>query len=178
MPEHLPEQPAGEPSPTGRRQFLTGISSLAAAAWIGLDGGPAAAAAPAAPAAAALPTIQLGQHRISRLVAGSNPILGYSYLGPHTDQHMKEYFTPERTVEFLQNCERAGITAHQFADPDRALALPPPAPRARQEDAVHLPARGARQDPGRRSNRPSPSPWSTTAARPTGCSPRARPAGA
>jgi hypothetical protein len=68
-----------------------------------------------------LPTIQLGSHRISRLVAGSNPILGYSYLGPHTDRHLKEYFTLERTVEFLERCERAGMTAHQFADPDRAL---------------------------------------------------------
>jgi len=65
--------------------------------------------------------MQLGTHRISRLVAGSNPILGYSYLGPHTDRHLKEYFTVERTVEFLQSCERAGITAHQFADPERAL---------------------------------------------------------
>ena len=27
----------------------------------------------------------------------------------------------ERTVEFLQSCERAGIMAHQFADPERAL---------------------------------------------------------
>jgi len=63
----------------------------------------------------------LGTHRISRLVAGSNPILGYSYLGPHTDRHLKEYFTVERTVEFLENCERSGITAHQFADPERAL---------------------------------------------------------
>jgi hypothetical protein len=33
---------------------------------------------------------------------------------------MKEYFTVERTTEFLLNCERAGINAHQFADPDRA----------------------------------------------------------
>jgi len=65
--------------------------------------------------------MQLGPHRISRLVAGSNPILGYSYLGPHTDRHLKEYFTVERTVEFLDDCERAGITAHQFADPERAL---------------------------------------------------------
>jgi hypothetical protein len=68
-----------------------------------------------------LPTIQLGKHRISRLVAGSNPILGYSYSGQHADRHMKDYFTPERTVEFLQNCERAGITTHQFADPGGAL---------------------------------------------------------
>jgi len=55
------------------------------------------------------------------MVAGSNPVLGYSYLGPHADRHMREYFTAERTAAFLQDCERAGITAHQFADHDRAL---------------------------------------------------------
>jgi hypothetical protein len=48
-------------------------------------------------------------------------MLGCSYLGPHTDHHMREYFTADRTVEFLQRCERAGITAHQFANPERAL---------------------------------------------------------
>jgi hypothetical protein len=55
------------------------------------------------------------------MVVGSNPILGYSYLGQHTDQHMREYFTPERTVEFLQRCEREGITCHQFSTPDRRV---------------------------------------------------------
>jgi len=100
---------------TTRRSFLTQIAGLAAATALGpkqlLD------AAEPTP----MPTIQLGKHRISRLVAGSNPLLGYSYSGPHANQHMKEYFTPERTVEFLQNCERAGITTHQFSTPDRAL---------------------------------------------------------
>ena len=66
-----------------------------------------------------MPTIALGKHRICRLVIGSNPMLGYSYLGPHTDRHMKEYFTPERTVEVLSRCESAGITTHQFSTPDR-----------------------------------------------------------
>lgn len=98
---------------------------LSAAAASGLLSGSAMADPPANAAAAAdssppLPTIALGPHRISRLVAGSNPILGYSYMGKHTDQHMKEYFTTEQTVQFLQDCERAGITAHQFSTPDRA----------------------------------------------------------
>jgi hypothetical protein len=109
---------AKEPSPAARRQFLAGLSSLAAAAWIGI-GSRSSAAEPAAATPAALPMIQLGKYRISRLVAGSNPILGYSYLGPHTDQHMKEYFTTERTVGFLEQCERAGINVHQFSTVDR-----------------------------------------------------------
>jgi hypothetical protein len=60
-----------------------------------------------------MPSIMLGQHRISRLICGSNPILGYSYLGQHTDKHMKEYYTTERVVELLQKCEQSGISAHQ-----------------------------------------------------------------
>lgn len=60
-----------------------------------------------------MPSISLGSHKISRLICGSNPLLGYSYLGTHTDRQMKEYFTVERTVDFLNKCELAGITAHQ-----------------------------------------------------------------
>jgi hypothetical protein len=110
---------ARPPAPIGRRHFLEQVITAAAATALVSRGrgGDAAEAGPAAP----LPTIRLGQHGISRLVAGSNPILGYSYLGSHTDRHMKDYFTPERTAEFLQRCEAAGITVHQFADPERAL---------------------------------------------------------
>ena len=102
---------------TRRRGFLAQLTGLAAAAAMG---GPPAAGAADAPAHA-MPSIQLGKHRVSRLIVGSNPLLGYSYMGPHTDRHLKEYFTVERTISFLQDCERAGITAHQFADPARAL---------------------------------------------------------
>ena len=101
-----------------RRDFLAGAAALAAGgAW-------AAGAEPKSePAGAPLPTIQLGKHRISRLVVGSNPLLGYSYLGHHTDQHMREYFTVERTVEFLLRCEREGITCHQSASPQRQAPI-------------------------------------------------------
>ncbi len=71
-------------------------------------------AAPATPAKP-LPSIQIGPHRISRMVAGANPLSGYSYQGAHASNCMKEYFTLDRRVEFLQKCERAGITAHQFS---------------------------------------------------------------
>ena len=103
----------------GRRGFLSQLAALAAVTTVE-NKRSADAAEPSQPASP-LPMIQIGKHHISRLVAGSNPILGYSYAGQHADRHMKDYYTPERTVEFLQNCERAGITTHQFADPDRAL---------------------------------------------------------
>ncbi len=96
----------------GRRQFLGQL--VTAAATIVLDPGRVTAVPEGSPAAAPLPSIQFGKHRITRLVTGSNPILGYSYLGIHTDRQMKEYFTVDRTVDLLERCERAGITAHQF----------------------------------------------------------------
>ena len=80
----------GIPPTTGRRQFLAGLSSLAAAAWIGIDRQSPAAESSAAAAASPMPMIQLGKYRVSRLIVGNNPLLGYSYLGPHTDRHMKE----------------------------------------------------------------------------------------
>ncbi len=114
--------PAGVAPDAGRRRFLTGLAAAAAPAVLGAGQSHAQTpasptpASQAPPAASPLPSIQLGKYRISRLVAGANPISGYSYQGPHTDRLMKEYFTLERRVEFLQNCERAGITAHQFSN--------------------------------------------------------------
>jgi hypothetical protein len=99
---------------TGRRQFLAQLATAAAAAGLAGADPSAAGEQPATPPAP-LPTIALGSRRVTRLIAGWNPIGGYSYLGPHTDQHMKEYFTAERTVEFLLNCEREGINTHQFS---------------------------------------------------------------
>jgi hypothetical protein len=69
-----------------------------------------------------LPSIQLGEHRISRLVAGWNPIGGHSHTTLNMARFMREYFTVERTVEFLQNCQRAGITAWQFDHTEKGVA--------------------------------------------------------
>jgi hypothetical protein len=90
---------------------------MAGASAAGLAAGRAAAAQDAA--ADLLPTIALGKHRVTRLVVGSNPINGYSYLGHHMDRHMKEYFTVERAVEFLRQCEEAGINTHQFSTSEK-----------------------------------------------------------
>ena len=102
---------------TGRREFLAQLST--AAATSGLVLGTTSHADEPRPAAALLPTIQLGEHRVTRLFAGWNPIGGYSYMGPTMDRHMREYFTVERIVEFLQKCEQEGINAHQFSRPEK-----------------------------------------------------------
>ena len=110
-------------SRTGRRQFLGKLSAGVAAGVALAKSGKAGAAAGAKPSA--MPTMTLGKHRISRLVAGHNPIGGYSYLGHHMDQHMRRYFTVERTVKFLQDCEREGINAHQFSFSDKMTKVLP-----------------------------------------------------
>jgi hypothetical protein len=109
------ERRAGADSGMGRRNFL---SMLAVAAASGMT---SRAAVSVHDAPGRVPTVPLGRHRISRLIAGSNPILGYSYQGPHTDRQMREYFTPEQTVAFLQDCEQAGITVHQFGHSERSV---------------------------------------------------------
>ena len=129
-----------------RRTFLRQLGAVGAAGTAGAVGAVRAAGAVGAPAdwsktgfagaaqpsAAAgptarpepLPTVKLGQFSISRLIVGSNPIHGYSYMGPHTDRHMKEYFTVDRTVQFYRECERAGINTLQFSpSPDLVEAL-------------------------------------------------------
>ena len=102
---------------TGRRAFLAGVPwAVAGAGWM-VRTAPGEEKASIRPRAeGVLPTIRLGAHEVTRLVAGSNPIGGYSYLGPIMDRQMREYFTAERIVEFLSDCERAGINTHQFSD--------------------------------------------------------------
>ena len=98
-----------------RREFLAricgGTAALAAGAMAGF---PAALRPGDAPAPAAkLPTIRLGKFEVTRLVAGANPVGGWSHATPDLSADMIEYFTHERTVEFLLRCEQEGINTWQ-----------------------------------------------------------------
>ena len=114
----MPTSPQA-PNCPGRRAFLAQVS---AGASVALAGSAAVADAPAEQASP-LPTMHLGRHRISRLVAGYNPVGGYSYMGHHTDRHMREYFTVEKTVEFLSRCLKAGITTQQYSPSAKMTAV-------------------------------------------------------
>ncbi len=92
-----------------RRDFLKGAAAGLGAAAAGLQGGPAVSA----PAADTLPTVQLGPHTITRLVLGSNPILGYSHINRLMSRLMTDYFTPANIQKLLHNCLDAGITIWQ-----------------------------------------------------------------
>ena len=107
---------------TGRREFLSQLSAVAAGSTV-LLANASQAEEPKGEPAPLLPTIPLGEHRITRLLAGWNPIGGYSYLGPNMNRHMADYFTPERTIEYLERCERAGINAHQFSRPEQTAEV-------------------------------------------------------
>ena len=109
----------GEGRVTGRREFLK-VSAAAAASGLVL-GRAAQAEDEAAAAAELLPAIQLGEHRISRLVAGWNPIGGHSHSTLNMARFMREYFTVERTVEFLQKCQSEGITAWQYDHTEKGV---------------------------------------------------------
>jgi hypothetical protein len=83
-----------------RRSFLGAAAATATAA---------ANAATSAP----LPTVRLGKHNVTRMIAGYNPIGGYSHSVPKLSAIMKDWFTPQRTLEYVERCERAGINTWQ-----------------------------------------------------------------
>ncbi|HWQ57109.1 MAG TPA: hypothetical protein VN442_25710, partial [Bryobacteraceae bacterium] len=62
---------------------------------------------------AAIPTVPLGKHRVTRLIVGSNPITGISHSTRRMSDLMSQYFTVERTTDFLLSCELRGINTFQ-----------------------------------------------------------------
>jgi hypothetical protein len=92
-----------EGSETTRRDFLKGAvtaSLLASSRALGDTAPP-------------LPMVALGTSRVTRLIGGSNPVYGYSHFNRQYDQHMTEWFTDDRIVQLLLDCERAGINTWQ-----------------------------------------------------------------
>ncbi|MBV9125988.1 MAG: hypothetical protein JO112_21765 [Planctomycetes bacterium] len=101
-----------------RRDFLHQAAGLAAGMAV-LSG--AGAAAPPADAGL-LPTLKLGPHAVTRLIIGGNPIYGYSHFNKLFSQSQTAWHTPERVVELLQRCEKAGINTWQNSYAERTLA--------------------------------------------------------
>jgi hypothetical protein len=67
----------------------------------------------AARSAEPLASIAIGSKRVSRLIAGANPINGYSHATVRLSELMAQYFTVARTTEFILHCESQGITTWQ-----------------------------------------------------------------
>jgi hypothetical protein len=66
-----------------------------------------------------LPLVPFGKNRITRLVAGANPIYGYSHFNYVYSAHMGEYHTTERVLAFLRELERAGLNTWQASWSER-----------------------------------------------------------
>ena len=66
-----------------------------------------------------MPQVPFGAHKVSRLIAGSNQVNGASHQSPVMGRHMLEYFTLERTVQFVRDCLAQGIDTWQANDNDK-----------------------------------------------------------
>src|SRR5207248_3226974 len=112
---------SGDPAmtdPASRRDFFQQAAGLAAG--IGAAAAPAAAAE--VPSEPLLPTVKLGPHSVTRLIIGGNPIYGYSHFNKLLSKHQTDWHTPERVVELLKHCEKAGLNCWQNSYAARTLS--------------------------------------------------------
>src|SRR5215471_5004624 len=106
---------------TSRRQFLHQATGLAAGAAL-LDEISVRGAETAQPNTQVLPRIKLGEHQITRLIIGGNPIYGYSHFNRILSQYQTHWHTPERVIELLQHAESHGINTWQNSYAERTLS--------------------------------------------------------
>ena len=105
FPFKLRESADSSPPDSSRRDFLKSATTVAASLVV--------PATLRAGTPTLLPTVGLGSHRVTRLIVGSNPMYGYSHFNHLYDQHMLEWFTDERVVNLLLDCEKRGINTWQ-----------------------------------------------------------------
>jgi hypothetical protein len=110
-------------SPTSRRHFLQRTAGAVASAAVFSElPSPSQAASAAATPQSILPTIQLGQHHVTRLIIGGNPIYGFSHFNKLLSQYQTAWHTPERVVDLLMHAETNGINTWQNSYADRTLS--------------------------------------------------------
>jgi len=107
-----------DPASTSRRDFLQQAAGLAGVTALAST----AAADDKTKQDALLPTIKLGTHDVTRLIIGGNPIYGHSHFNKLLSQHQTTWHSPERVVELLKRCEKAGINTWQNSYADRTLS--------------------------------------------------------
>jgi len=103
---------------TNRRDLFRGAGTLAA--WLSAaHAEPAADSVPPAKPGPALPLVPFGPHKVSRLIAGANPIYGYSHFNYVFSAEMGEYHSTSRVLSFLRELERAGLSTWQASWSER-----------------------------------------------------------
>jgi hypothetical protein len=60
-----------------------------------------------------VPQIPFGEHRLSRLIAGSNTVNGGSHLSRFVNAQMKRYFTADQVQHFFRRCQELGVNTYQ-----------------------------------------------------------------
>jgi hypothetical protein len=60
-----------------------------------------------------LPTVEIGDKQVTRLICGGNPISGISHFTNEMDWDMRRYFTMPRLQQLLDECWRQGINTLQ-----------------------------------------------------------------
>jgi hypothetical protein len=106
-----------------RRDLFRGAGTLAA--WLaaanraGAEPLPPGDRVPEAKAGPLLPLTAFGPHKITRLIAGANPIYGYSHFNYVFSATMGEYHTTGRVLAFLRELERAGLNTWQASWSER-----------------------------------------------------------
>jgi hypothetical protein len=99
---------------TDRREFLRRVSGTLAASGVMLSAAASVAEDSVPTIAEPLPTIALGKYQVTRMITGWNTMGGHSHQSLNATRHMLQYFTVDRTFEFIQQCERAGINTWQL----------------------------------------------------------------
>ncbi len=89
-------------------------SNLSRRSLMAAAAGVAAAGTAVQAADAPLPQVQFGPHKISKLLIGTNPLMGYSHFNQIFDRTMREWMTHDRRVETVLRAEAAGITTWQL----------------------------------------------------------------
>lgn len=107
-----------------RRDLLRGAGTLAAFLTAANTASaqqqePPAGHVPPAQPGPLLPTAKFGRFSITRLIAGANPIYGYSHFNYVFSAAMAEYHTTARVLSFLRELERAGINTWQASWSER-----------------------------------------------------------
>jgi hypothetical protein len=105
-------------SATTRRKFLQQTVGAAAGAAVLTD----IASTVRAATEPLLPTIKLGDHDVTRLIIGGNPIYGYSHFNRILSQYQTAWHTPERVVELMKQAESKGINTWQNSYATRTLS--------------------------------------------------------
>jgi hypothetical protein len=103
---------------TNRRDLFRGAGTLAA--WFAAPQAPQTEdKVPPAQPGPLLPLIPFGKYKLTRLIAGANPIYGYSHFNYVFSASMGEYHTTARVISFLKELERAGFNTWQASWSER-----------------------------------------------------------